>query len=146
MTSFENLCRKTLFIDGEVYNLHKEAKKLCKLRINFYIKDKILFIRPIGYMDQETVNGLRGKLIEIIEENHIKDIIFNMKELSFMDSTGIGIIIGRYNQIKMKGGKIVMCELNEITNKLYYLTGLSRIISLAETEKDAYNFLKDNGE
>ena len=65
----------------------------------------MMFIRLIGEMDQENIGNLRDKLISIIKEKNVRDVVFNLKELTFMDSTGIGIIIGRYNQLKFKGGK-----------------------------------------
>ena len=64
------------------------------LSVKFYIRKNTMYIRLIGEMDQENVGNLRDKLIEIIKEKNIINMVINMKELSFMDSTGIGIIIG----------------------------------------------------
>lgn len=112
------------------------------LRVSFYLKKRNLCVRLSGYLDQETVKDLRTKLIEIIDTNNVLNIVFNMKEVEFMDSTGVGVIIGRYNQIKFKGGKIVICEMNKNIERIIFLTGLARICSLKENEASAINYLE----
>ena len=113
------------------------------LSVNFYLRDKSIFIRLIGEMDQDTVGNLREKLIEIIEKYDIKNIVFNMKNLSFMDSTGIGIIIGRYNQLRLKGGKIIICCINRNIEKIILFSGLPRICLIKNDEEEAYNYLEE---
>ena len=66
-------------------------------------------------------------MIQIIKEKNVKNIVLNLKELTFLDSTGIGIIIGRYNQLKMKGGKVLLCSINKNIERIILLSGLPRI-------------------
>lgn len=111
------------------------------LYINYYVKKHTLIVKLNGEMDQYTADDLRFKLIEYIKRCNIKNIIFNMAKLQFMDSTGIGIIIGRYNDIKNKDGKIVLCEMNPTIKKIVLLSGLSKIAALKETEENAKCYL-----
>ena len=113
------------------------------LSVNYYIKNNTIIIRLIGEMDQETVGNLRVKLQELIAENNIKNIVFNLGKLEFMDSTGIGIIIGRYNQLKKKNGKIVLCNLNKNIEKIVLLCGLPRICMIKNSEEEAYDYLEE---
>lgn len=112
------------------------------LSVNFYLKNNTMIIRLIGEMDQETVGNLRIKLNELIEEHHIKNIIFNMQKLEFMDSTGIGIIIGRYNQLRKRNGKIIICNINKYVEKIVILSGLPRICLIKNNEEEACEFLE----
>ena len=112
------------------------------LSVNFYLKNNTMVIRLIGEMDQETIGNLRIKLTELIEEHKIKNIIFNLQRLDFMDSTGIGIIIGRYNQLRKKNGKIILCNINKNIEKIVILSGLPRICMIKNNEEDAYEFLE----
>ena len=116
------------------------------LSVKFYIKDNNMFIRLIGEMDQENVGNLRDKLIDIIKNKNVKNIIFNMKELSFMDSTGIGIIIGRYNQLKSKNGKVFICSINRMIERIILLSGLPRICIIKENEEECMMYLRGNYE
>ena len=113
------------------------------LAVKFYMRKDSMIIRLIGEMDQESVGNLRDKLIQIIKEKKVKNIVFNMKELTFMDSTGIGIIIGRYNQIKLKHGKVVLCSINKTIERIVLLSGLPRICVIKENEECANNYLEE---
>lgn len=112
------------------------------LSVNFYLKNSTMVIRLIGEMDQETVGNLRIKLTELIEEYKIKNIVFNLSKLEFMDSTGIGIIIGRYNQLRKKNGKIILCNLNKNIEKIIILSGLPRICLIKNNEEESYEYLE----
>lgn len=105
------------------------------INVNLYIKKDTLVCRLDGEMDQLTSDDLRLKLSELIIKYQVKNIIFNMHDLTFLDSSGIGVIIGRYNQIKHNNGKIVLCELNEYINKIIELSGLKKICEVKETEE-----------
>ena len=114
------------------------------LSVKFYIRKNTMFIRLIGEMDQENVGNLRDKLIGIIKEKNVVNIVFNMKELTFMDSTGIGIIIGRYNQLKFRKGKVLLCSINKTLERIILLSGLPRICVIKENEESAQMYLEDN--
>lgn len=88
------------------------------LEVNMCIKQDTVFTRFKGELDEMSVTDIRAKLCEILRKYDVKNIVFNMRDLSFMDSTGIGMIIGRYNQVKEKCGKIILCDLNQNIEKL----------------------------
>ncbi len=58
------------------------------LNVNLYLRKNTLFIRLKGEMDQETCCELRVKLLEVIVKYEVVNIVFNLKELEFMDSSG----------------------------------------------------------
>jgi len=116
--------------------------KIMSLSVSFYIKNKALFIRLVGEMDQECVGDLKDKLYDIIVKNDIKNIVFNLKYLDFIDSTGIGIIIGRYNQIRMRQGYIILCSINRAIERVILLSGLTRICIIKTNEEESNHFLE----
>ena len=102
-----------------------------------------MYIRMNGEMDQESVGNLKEKLVQIIKEKNVKNIVLNLKELTFLDSTGIGIIIGRYNQLKLKGGKVILCSINKNIERIILLSGLPRICIIKENEEAAQFYLEE---
>lgn len=112
------------------------------LNVNLFLKKRTLFVRLKGEMDQDTCTELRNKLTELIVKYDVENLVFNMKELNFMDSSGIGVIIGRYNQIKMRQGKIILCCLNELIERIVVLSGLPKICVLKENEESAKWYLE----
>ncbi|MCI5939384.1 MAG: anti-sigma factor antagonist [Acholeplasmataceae bacterium] len=111
------------------------------LNTEIFIKRNILYIRFDGELDQKNVENLRYKMIELIDKYNIKHLVFNFKKLTFMDSSGIGFIIGRYNTIKKINGTIVLCNLNEQIKRLVMLSGLARICEMKKDEEDANYYL-----
>ena len=81
-------------------------------------------------MDQENIGNLRDKLISIIKEKNVKNIVFNLKELTFMDSTGIGIIIGRYNLLNLINSKMVILNPSNSIKRVIELSSISRNITM----------------
>jgi len=107
------------------------------LNTEIFIKRNILYIRFDGELDQKSVEGLRFKFIELIEKYNIKYLVFNFEKLKFMDSSGIGFIIGRYNHLKKINGSIILCSMNDQIRRLVMLSGLARICQLRKNEEEA---------
>ena len=59
-----------------------------------------------------------------------------------MDSTGIGFMIGRYHDLKKNNGKLIICNMNNVIERIVNLSGLRKICSIAETEEKAYKMLE----
>ncbi len=111
------------------------------LNTEIFIKRNILYVRFDGELDQKNVEGFRYKFIELIDKYHIKYLVFNFEKLKFMDSSGIGFIIGRYNYLKKINGSIILCSLNDQIRRLVMLSGLARICDLRKDENDVNKYL-----
>ena len=68
--------------------------------------------------------------VNAIESNDIRHIILNLEQLSFMDSSGLGVILGRYKQIKQVHGEMVVCAISPPIQRLFDMSGLFKIIRL----------------
>lgn len=112
------------------------------LNVNLYLRKNTLFVRLKGEMDQATCGELRVKLSEVIVKYDVCNMVFNLKEIDFLDSSGIGVIIGRYNQLKNKGGKIILCNYSSDIEKIIVLSGLTKICTLKENEEVAKEYLE----
>lgn len=111
------------------------------LIINLETKEDVLLIRLKGELDHHTAENLRNKVSEVIEKNNIHHIILNLQELSFMDSSGLGVILGRYKQIQSQGGKMVVCSISPAVKRLFDMSGLFKIIQLVDDEQNALETL-----
>lgn len=111
------------------------------LKVQMAIKKNRLVIRLDGELDQSNVDTLKKKVCEIMKKYSIVNLVINLEKLTFMDSTGIGFIIGRYGEVKRKGGSIVICSMNETIVKIFNLSGLKRICSVANSEINADKIL-----
>lgn len=88
-------------------------------------------------LDHHIANEVREELDAIIAQNNIKNIVFDFKNMSFMDSSGIGVVIGRYRKISAEGGKVAVVNSNEKIRKIFELAGMNKIIAIHNTYEDA---------
>ena len=67
-----------------------------------------------------------------IERHMPKKVIFNFDSVSFMDSAGIGLIIGRYKFANMLGGKLEVTNLTQSVRKIFEMSGILKLIPVTE--------------
>lgn len=111
------------------------------LSVHLFIKQHTLFIRLKGELDHHTSIELRERINMLMTDYEIRNIVFNMKELLFMDSSGIGVMLGRYNQVKRNNGLLVVCDLNNTIERIIRLSGLYKILVITKDEAQAENYL-----
>ena len=82
------------------------------LNIDMEVKHDVLCIRISGELDHHTANQLREQATKALENEEIRHIVLNLENLSFMDSSGLGVVLGRYKQIKQLHGEMVVCAVS----------------------------------
>ncbi|MDD2227276.1 MAG: anti-sigma factor antagonist [Clostridia bacterium] len=92
------------------------------------IYNNTLYILLSGELDEHSAYNTRIKLDEIFGEKGFKQIIIDLSELDFMDSTGIGVLIGRYKKMKDKNIPIFICNPSMHAEKIFKMTGLYEIM------------------
>ena len=111
------------------------------LNIQLEVKHRVLCIRLEGELDHHTAEQLRNQVNTMIEEQSVKHILLNLGELKFMDSSGLGVILGRYKQISNLGGEMVVCSISPDVKRLFEMSGLFKIIRMEENEDFALHSL-----
>ena len=99
-------------------------------KMKFDITDNSLTVYFFGDIYHETTLAYRDRLVEKIAEGKFERVILNFASVTFIDSSGIGMVLGRYNQVKKYGGKLYLAQLPEATYRLFDLTGLFSIIEV----------------
>ncbi|MCH6268382.1 MULTISPECIES: anti-sigma F factor antagonist [Neobacillus] len=107
------------------------------LNIELETKHDVLLIRLSGELDHHTADELREKASSVIENNGIRHIVLNLAQLTFMDSSGLGVILGRYKQIKQVHGEMVVCAISPAIQRLFDMSGMFKIIKMEPTEEFA---------
>ena len=86
-------------------------------------------------VDHHCANQIRMEADLLIDTYHVRKLIFDFSHTEFMDSSGIGILIGRKKTMDMHAGKVTAVNLGERVYKIFEKSGLFQIISLEEEEK-----------
>ena len=87
-------------------------------------------------LDHHIANEVRDEIDDILMSKSIKNIIFNFRNINFMDSSGIGVIIGRYEKISNDGGKVMIINANDRIKKIFNLSGMNKIIDVCDTYEE----------
>lgn len=96
-----------------------------------------LIIRPQGELDHHYAAKIREMADAIIHKGGIRKVIFDFTHIGFMDSSGIGVIMGRYRLMEAVGGCVCIFGASERIKELIEMSGLKRIITLCDNEKQA---------
>ena len=99
------------------------------MKINHYIDDKILKIFITEEIDHHTSSIIRTRLDYEISRFRPKKVIINLEKVKFMDSAGIGLIIGRYKVTKSYGGELEIENVNSKLMNIFEMAGLQKIIN-----------------
>ena len=99
----------------------------------FLEKDKTLLVEITEEIDHHTTDKMRRKIDDDITRYMPRKIIFDFNKVSFMDSAGIGMVIGRYKMVNMLGGTTQMKNVKESIKKIFEMSGVSKIIPIIDT-------------
>ncbi|MCD5323066.1 MULTISPECIES: anti-sigma F factor antagonist [Pontibacillus] len=111
------------------------------LSVHFETKQHVLLVRLSGELDHHEAENLRNDWQDILSRQNLKHVILNLESLSFMDSSGLGVILGRYKEVKQQGGEMVVCSISPAVQRLFEMSGLFKIIRLEENEAFALETL-----
>ena len=94
----------------------------------------VLCIRLPREVDHHNAEEIRRKADRILERGSIKKILFDFSETEFMDSSGVGVIMGRYRQVCYIGGSVAVIHANPRMNRLLRMSGIYKWIEIKEDE------------
>ncbi|AZO95616.1 anti-sigma F factor antagonist [Halocella sp. SP3-1] len=105
----------------------------------------ILIVKLIGELDMHSVPGFRDKIIKEMDNNLLKHLVLNLKEVRFIDSSGLGAILGRYRYLNKKGGRVLLVGLKPQIAKIFKMAGILKIMKVYDSEKLAVQELDEGG-
>ena len=107
------------------------------MNTEFKQKEKTLNIFITEEIDHHTTEQIRRKIDNEITRFMPRKVIFDFSDVSFMDSAGIGMLIGRYKLIKLIGGSTEIINANKSIEKVLEMSGVTKIIPIKNKQEDA---------
>lgn len=101
-------------------------EKYCEL------KDGYLLVHVPRELDHHLAGGLRMEADLLIDACQVRKVVFDFSGTEFMDSSGIGVIIGRSRNVGYYGGEVTARNLNERMKKIFMVSGLHKIVKTEE--------------
>ncbi len=97
--------------------------------------EKMLNIFITEEIDHHTTEKLRRKMDYEITRFMPRKVVFDFSKVSFMDSAGIGLLIGRYKLVKLIGGSCEITHCMQSISKVLEMSGIEKIIPIQKEEK-----------
>lgn len=104
------------------------------LEIEVQEADGYSVCRPVGELDAYTVGRFREALGELAT---VERLLIDLSEVPFMDSAGLGALIGGIRRARESGGDVAVACSRPTLTRLLHTTGFDRIVSVTETLDEA---------
>lgn len=122
----ENLSCKTA-----VMMLAKSGKgRMQGMEQYFEIVGTTLNIKLPSEVDHHSSEEIRKGADRILQRRLIRSVVFDFEKTAFMDSSGIGMIMGRYKTMRFMGGNVVAVHVNERMQRILTLSGIYKLIDI----------------
>lgn len=113
------------------------------LDINYEIRKGILFIRLKGILNKNTVDKLQNEVTDMIKDNGIRNVVFNLKELESIDAKGINNLLYNYEICHSNKGQSLICGIdNSLVRHRINNTRLLKYMVETSDELSAFNIIK----
>lgn len=107
------------------------------MNISFSRHGSYMVAKISGELDLSTAQAFREKVESEVLLTGIYNLILNLKNLTFIDSTGLGALLGRHKSITGAGGRFIVCDVPPKIMTLLEMAGLTAVLDFAHTQSDA---------
>jgi stage II sporulation protein AA (anti-sigma F factor antagonist) len=107
------------------------------LKVKFTNKGSVLVIKISGELDHHSAEYFRQKIDSEIIKSTTRDIIFDLSNLDFMDSSGIGVLMGRYKNISKFNGRAVIVNPGKQIRRILEMSGILKIMKVYSNSEQA---------
>ncbi len=99
---------------------------------NFQVIDNCLMVKLPEEIDHYRSSYICEQADYYIINKGVDHVVFDFEDTRFMDSSGIGIIMGRYKKISCFGGKVFVLHPDKQIKRVLHLAGVSKLIEIVE--------------
>ena len=109
------------------------------MQLQYEVVGNTLIVKFNGELDHHVAKDIRTEIDETINRRKTRNLILDLNNMSFMDSSGVGVIIGRYKRIKELGGKVSVIHVTAQIDKIFTLADLYNIVGKHKDKNKALN-------
>ncbi|MBP3622279.1 MAG: anti-sigma factor antagonist [Lachnospiraceae bacterium] len=114
--------------------------------MNYYeVSNGVMIYYLPKELDHYAADSLKKKSENVFLEEDIKYLIFDFENTEFMDSSGIGLITGRFRKIYDKGGMVYVINVKPVIDKVLNMSGIYRILCKRDSKEDIINEMIQGG-
>lgn len=115
----------------------KIGEMRCAVNIEFMMDENTLIVQLRGEIDHHTCVEIRERVDREYQKRRAKNILFDFSAIAFMDSSGIGLLMGRYRNVAICGGNIGVYNVTTKVDKILSLSGIYKLMKQYDTKDQA---------
>jgi anti-sigma B factor antagonist len=95
-------------------------------------------VQPSGILDGTKAGQFRQEISNLVESN-VDIVLIDFRDVTFMDSSGLGALVLALKTVRAAGGKLFICSVNEQIKMLFELTSMDRVFEIFQTREEFDN-------
>lgn len=107
-------------------------------------KHKALVVKIVGDLDDHEAENIREIIDNELQKTGAINLVFDLSRTSFMDSSGLGMIMGRYRTVKALGGKIAVAGASETVERIIKMSRVSDLVIMTQTLEEGLEEVSDD--
>lgn len=111
-----------------------------ELSVEPRVEGDVAILHVAGEVDVYTAPSLRERLVDLVADGHVK-IVVDMSDVDFLDSTGLGVLVGGLKRVRSQDGALAIVCTAERILKIFTITGLDTVFSIHATVEEARDAL-----
>ena len=120
-----------------------QAEVAGRLRLEYRLHGGIAVVEVTGEVDVSTSGLLRERLLQVVTDGGRRDLVVNLAGVSFIDSTGTGVLVGVWHRVRATDGTLALAAASRQARGILDVTGLAKVLSVYETEAEAVQACDD---
>ncbi|HPF53148.1 MAG TPA: anti-sigma factor antagonist [Eubacteriales bacterium] len=87
-----------------------------------------LSVRLVGELDHHSADKARVMMDTMLHDLSVRELVMDFSDVSFMDSAGLGTILGRYRKLALRGGKLTVTGVSDSIDRIFRMSGLYALV------------------
>lgn len=113
-----------------IQNIRKD-----EVNMDFQVIDNCLMIRLPEEIDHHEAGFICENADRYLLREEVQNVVFDFERTRFMDSSGIGIIMGRYRKISCFGGRVYAIHMDRQIERIFKLSGLNKVVEVLDAQE-----------
>lgn len=98
------------------------------MEINAVRRGQRIIVQLCGELDHHSAARVRGALDLMLRDVSIREMQLDMTQVTFMDSAGLGVVLGRYKTLSARGGKMIVSGVRTSIDRIFRMSGLYALV------------------
>ena len=98
------------------------------MELNAQERGSRLSVQLSGELDHHSAEQTRIMLDTLLRDVTVHELVLDLSGMTFMDSAGIGVILGRFRKLSMRGGRMIVRGMNASVDRLFQMSGIYAIV------------------